>query len=253
MNITRQKVAGFQIANMPIFVWSAEEVMPRLNVIKRFPYFVNSETQRISGLGVTPVKYAALKEELYGYDRNLSQFLLDGFKYGFSLCYTGPRSAQTCKNLKSAYQNPSIVWEKINKEIAAGRVAGPFSSVPFQNFKMSPIGMVPKREPGEYRLIHHLSYPPGESLNDNIDPALCSVHYTNLAIDETPKFDCILRNCRRFSSQWTYELPTNQTSEMNLDYVIIQLIKAKLFFFFFFFLGGRGESTMIPVIIQLHL
>ena len=108
----------------------------------------------------------------------MSQFLLDGFKYGFSLCYTGPRSTQTCKNLKSAYQNPSIVWEKINKEIAAGRLAGPFSSIPFQNFKMSPIGLVPKREPGEYRWIHHLSYPPGESLNDNIDPALCSVHYT---------------------------------------------------------------------------
>ena len=43
---------------------------------------------------------------------------------------------------------------------------------------MSPIGLVPKREPGEYRWIHHLSYPPGESLNDNIDPALCSIHYT---------------------------------------------------------------------------
>ena len=98
--------------------------MPRLNVIKRFPHFANSETQRISGLGVTPVKYSELKGELSGYDCNLSQFLLDGFKYGFSLCYTGPISPQTCKNLKSAHQNPSILWAKINKEIAAGRVAG---------------------------------------------------------------------------------------------------------------------------------
>ena len=129
-------------------------------------------------MGVTPIKYSALKDELTGYDRSSSQFLLNGFKYGFSLCYTGPRSPQTCKNLKSADQNPSIVREKIIKEIAAGRVAGPFSSIPFENFKMSPTGLVQKREPGEYRLIHQLSYPPGESLNDNIDPALCSVHYT---------------------------------------------------------------------------
>ena len=66
----------------------------------------------------------------------MSQFLLDGFTYGFSLCYwSGARSPQTCKNSKSADQNHTIVWEKINKEIAAGRVAGPFSSIPFQNLK----------------------------------------------------------------------------------------------------------------------
>jgi hypothetical protein len=49
---------------------------------------------------------------------------------------------------------------------------------PFKTFRISPIGLVPKKEPGEYRLIHHLSYPPGDSVNDNIDPSLCSVQYT---------------------------------------------------------------------------
>ena len=32
---------------------------------------------------------------------------------------------------------------------------------------------------GDFRLIHHLSYPTGKSVNDFIDPALCSVEYTN--------------------------------------------------------------------------
>ena len=30
----------------------------------------------------------------------------------------------------------------------------------------SPLGLVPKKQPGEYRLIHHLSYPNGASIND---------------------------------------------------------------------------------------
>ena len=38
--------------------------------------------------------------------------------------------------------------------------------------------MVPKHKPGEFRLIHHLSYPKGDSANDFIDPKLCSVSYT---------------------------------------------------------------------------
>ena len=41
-----------------------------------------------------------------------------------------------------------------------------------------PICLVPKKQPGEYRMIHHLSYPEGESINDCIDPTICSVQYT---------------------------------------------------------------------------
>ncbi len=44
--------------------------------------------------------------------------------------------------------------------------------------RISPLGLVPKKQPNEFRLIHHLSYPAGQSLNDYIDPELCSVQYT---------------------------------------------------------------------------
>ena len=60
----------------------------------------------------------------------------------------------------------------------AGRVAGPFQTEPFTDFRVSPLGLVPKKQPGEYRLIHHLSYPEGDSINDYIDPEFCSVQYT---------------------------------------------------------------------------
>jgi hypothetical protein len=81
--------------------------------------------------------------------------------------------------LKSASNNPEIVQEKLNKEISEGRMAGPFSRKPFPNLIVSPIGLVPKKATGEFRLIHHLSYPEGESINDFIDRKHCTVQYTS--------------------------------------------------------------------------
>lgn len=69
--------------------------------------------------------------------------------------------------------------KKITKEINTGRVKGPFVSPPFVNMKISPIGIVPKKTPGQFRLIHHLSYPSGQSVNDFIDPQFSSVQYTS--------------------------------------------------------------------------
>lgn len=42
--------------------------------------------------------------------------------------------------------------------------------------------MVPKKEPGYYCLIHHLSYPKGESVNDGIDPQACVITYTSFDV-----------------------------------------------------------------------
>lgn len=44
--------------------------------------------------------------------------------------------------------------------------------------KISPIGVVPKKAQGHNRLIHHLSYPKGNSVNDFIDQSFSSVQYT---------------------------------------------------------------------------
>ena len=40
--------------------------------------------------------------------------------------------------------------------------------------------MVPKKSPGEFRLIHHLSYPKGTSINDGISSENLSVHYATI-------------------------------------------------------------------------
>ena len=126
-------------------------------------------------LAPTPIKVEVLEKWLNGYNQMDSYILFNGFKYGFRLNYEGIRKERFSKNLKSAAQYESVVQDKIDKEIKAGRVAGPFNQVPLPHLQISPIGIVPKKSPGENRLIHHLSYPLGQSINDFIDPRVCSV------------------------------------------------------------------------------
>ena len=61
-----------------------------------------------------------------------------------------------------------------------GRVLGPFKHPPFDNFRVSPLGVIPKKQPGKYRMIHHLSFPHGGSVNDFIPSESCSVHYASV-------------------------------------------------------------------------
>lgn len=62
----------------------------------------------------------------------------------------------------------------------ARRVAGLFSHLPLPNFRVSPFGLVPKKTPGEFRCIQHLSYPNGASINDGIPVEHSSVTYSRV-------------------------------------------------------------------------
>ena len=151
----------------------------------------------ITNLAYTPVDVEKLSILAKDYDCPDRDIILEGFHRGFSLNYTGPREATESKNLKSAIEKADIVQQKINKEIAAGRVAGPFVQKPLSNLRTSPIGLVPKKSPGEYRLIHHLSYPKGDAVNDYIDPKLCSVQYTRFD-EAVSMIQDLGRNCKLF-------------------------------------------------------
>ena len=65
---------------------------------------------------------------------------------------------------------PDVVDLKIEKELLAGRLSGPFEMPPLSPFRVSPLRVIPKKTPGEFRHIHHLSYPKGSSVNDGIFP-----------------------------------------------------------------------------------
>lgn len=156
----------------------------------------NQQSPQANKLVVTPVKVNVLGQFLEGYDDHLKAFLYEGFKQGFKIQYQGPRQQRFCKNLLSVQQHENIVAEKLQKEVSLGRIAGPFNFLPFSNLQCSPIGIVPKKEINEFRLIHHLSYPDGASINDFIPNELCSVSYTTVddAIKQIKKLgkSCLL-------------------------------------------------------------
>ena len=92
----------------------------------------------------------------------------------FCVNFVGARVSSESPNLKSAQlERPDITRAKLRQECDAGRIVDPFSTPPFLNFRCSPLGLVPKKEPSEFRMIHHLSYPKGSSVNDFI-PDYCS-------------------------------------------------------------------------------
>ena len=81
-------------------------------------------------------------------------------------------------NHKSVRENEKkTVFDNLLNEVCLGRVAGPFLSKPYVNFHVSPLGCVPKKEEGKFRLIHDLSQPKGNSVNDFIPDEFASIRY----------------------------------------------------------------------------
>jgi hypothetical protein len=129
---------------------------------------------------VTPIRVDRLQYWLRGYDSDKQLMLVMGFKDGFRIEYTGAPNSSSVANLKSANENPQVFREYLMKEQQAGRIVGPFDHPPFQQFQMSPVGVVPKKEPGVFWVIHHLSFPQGTSINDFISPECTTVTYATV-------------------------------------------------------------------------
>ena len=131
---------------------------------------------------------------LHGYNPALTQYLIEGFSLGFRINFVGERCAMDSPNLKSALERPIVTSAKLQKECDAGRIVGPFATPPFSNFRTSPIGLVPKKDPSEFRLIHHLSYPQGTSVNDFIPDHCSTVKYASVG-DATKSIQRLGRGC----------------------------------------------------------
>ena len=116
--------------------------------------------QVLHGRPVTLVKVDRLDCLLHGYPASLKEYLVFGFSCGFRINFVGELHSFESPNLKSALKQPQIIVSKLNKEREAGRIVGPFSEPPYQNFRCSPLGIVPKKDPSELRLIHHLKIAP---------------------------------------------------------------------------------------------
>ena len=127
--------------------------------------------------------------QLAGYDEQKTNFLISGFRDGFSIGYEGDMCVQrTSPNLKLHIGNETILWNKVMKEVKENRYAGPFESPPFKYYIQSPIGLVPKDGGLKTRLIFHLSYPrTGKSVNSETPESYCKVKYCD--------FDQVVKRC----------------------------------------------------------
>ena len=79
---------------------------------------------------VTPARVDRLDFLLQGYRSHLATYLVNGFRYGFRIQFISDGTRGEFPNLKSALQNPDLVKSKLQNEISAGGIAGPYTPPP---------------------------------------------------------------------------------------------------------------------------
>ena len=151
-------------------------------------YYENFDLENI----ITPIdadKFNELLSEA-NYNNKKRNFIVEGFKSGFPLCYEGDKQVRrTAPNLKLRVGSKLELWNKVMKEVQLGRYAGPYKDIPYQHFIQSPVGLVPKDKGTKTRLIFHLSYPKHDntSVNAGIPKQYCTVKY--------PEFEEAVKMC----------------------------------------------------------
>ena len=131
---------------------------------------------------VTPLKLDAWRSALAQHpDRKWVEQLLQGIQYGFRI---GLKPSAACKsapgNLPSAQGQQQLITEYLQHQVRDGLMLGPYAPHECQGVVVSPIGVVPKRTPGAFRVIVDLSSPKGHSVNDNLCRHLTHVAYSSV-------------------------------------------------------------------------
>ena len=99
---------------------------------------------------------------------------IQGFKVGFDTSKVKLHSQG--KNLRSTAENTDVVTDYIGTELTLKRL------LPIKQLvHISPIGIIPKKhQPGKWHLIIDLSVPKSASVNDSINPDICSLSYSHV-------------------------------------------------------------------------
>ena len=131
---------------------------------------------------VTPLKHSRFQSHLKDHpDSNFVFYVLNGIQLGFRIGYLHQQNTGMviANHLSTALEKPQVIDNHLEKEIALGRMAGPFLTPPYEHMQASGLGVVPKKDGGS-RIIYHLSAPAGTSVNDGIDPACWSLQYCSV-------------------------------------------------------------------------
>ena len=141
------------------------------------------QCQALTGIR-TPLCAAAWNRVLVSHlDRAFARYISQGLRQGFRIGFNHRAPLKSAaSNMGSAHQHPTVIREYIDKELSYGRMLGPFpdaSALP--PIHINRFGVIPKgHNTGKWRLITDLSFPLSQSINDGIDPSLCSLSYISV-------------------------------------------------------------------------
>ena len=83
--------------------------------------------------------------------------------------------------MQSALKHPEVINDYLQKKILQEQIRGRFPPHLAPSVHINRLGVIPKKhQPGKWRLITDLPFPEGASVNDIIDPALCSLKYVTV-------------------------------------------------------------------------
>lgn len=101
--------------------------------------------------GPSLISLLVLADLLRGYpDKAVAGYLCEGFSMGFRIPSLMCLTSFWSKNLKSVVEMEDVVKKKTAKKMKAGKVLGPIPELPLPNLRVSPLGLFPKKEPGEF-------------------------------------------------------------------------------------------------------
>ena len=126
----------------------------------------------------TPLKRKAWEFHLRDYpNRAFVDTLLHIIDYGALIGFDSVDHPQHGKNLTSCKDSPVTVTSAVKKLIENSHAHGPYLSPPLPNFRSSPLGLAARKHSTKLRLINHLSWPHGDSVNDGIPDSEASIQY----------------------------------------------------------------------------
>jgi hypothetical protein len=119
---------------------------------------------------VTPLKPAAWLQLLATFpEPNWAHRLVHDLIHGVNIGFQGVRSHRlTSRNFTVSPEEDAAVTADLAAEVSLHHIAGPYTAPPFPHYVCSPLKTVPKKgNAAKFRIIHHLSYPHGRSINSS--------------------------------------------------------------------------------------
>ena len=141
------------------------------------------QTNHLFSAIATPIRLGAWKQNLVHHpDHDFARFIVRGIEEGFPIGVDPNASFMSARrNMSSATENLKVIEDYLTKEIAAGNIFSPFPPSILTEVHINRFGAIPKRyQLGKWLLITDLSYSEDASVNDAIDPSICSLTYNSV-------------------------------------------------------------------------